>query len=122
MTFLTGIEDVYCTSVSISLFANYYPFGNGLDKLYIGLGNGCDFMHYFGSVEVPPNAEDILIFITPKIGWKFTLKNIFLIDISVGYKFVVVDAYNYSEIKRYTNAGPQFGLAFKIFFKMKEEN
>jgi hypothetical protein len=118
---LTGIEDVYCTSVNISLFVNYYPFGNGLDKLYIGLGNGCDFMNYFGGGEVPSNAEDTLIFVTPRIGWKFIIGKYFMIDISAGYKFVVVDAYNYSEIKNYTNAGPQFGLGFKIFFKKKEE-
>jgi hypothetical protein len=68
MTFLTGIDEVYCTSVNISLFVNYYPLGNGLDKLYIGLGNGCDFMNYFGRGEVPSNAKDTLIFITPRIG------------------------------------------------------
>jgi hypothetical protein len=120
MTFLTGIEDVYCTSVNISLFVNYYPFGNGLDKLYIGAGNGCDFMNYFGSGEVPPDAEDTLIFITPVLGWKFIAAKYFMIDVSAGYKFVVVDAYNYREIKRYTDAGPQFGLGFKIFFKKKD--
>jgi hypothetical protein len=38
-------------------------------------------------------------------------------DLSAGYKFIVVDADNYQEVKRYTNAGPQFGLGFKIFFK-----
>jgi hypothetical protein len=122
MTFLTDIEDVYCTSVNISLFVNYYPFGNGLDKLYIGLGNGCDFMNYFGNGEAPPDKEDILIFLTPRAGWKFNIVEYVMIDISAGYKFIVVDAYNYSEIKRYTNAGTQFGLGFKIFFKKKEEN
>jgi hypothetical protein len=116
MTFLTGIDDVYCTSVNIALFVNYYPFGNGLDKLYISLGNGCDFMNYFGCGEVPSGTKDTLIFITSKIGWKFIPVTYVMIDISAGYKFVVVDAYNYSEIKRYTNAGPQFGLGFKIFF------
>jgi hypothetical protein len=121
MTFLTGIDDVYCTSVNISLFVNYYPFGNGLDKLYIGLGNGVDFMQYFGGGEVPANAEDTLIFITPRMGWKFIIRKYFMIDVFAGYKFVVVDAYNYSEIKNYTNAGPQFGLGFKISFKKKEE-
>jgi hypothetical protein len=117
MTFLTGIEDVYCTSVNISLFVNYYPFGKGLDTFYIGLGNGSDFMHYFGSGEIPPDAQDVLIFITPRIGWKFNIKKYVMIDLSAGYKFIVVDADNYQEVKRYTNAGPQFGLGFKIFFK-----
>jgi hypothetical protein len=115
MTFLTGIEGVYCTSVNISLFVNYYPFRNGLDKLYIGLGNGGDFMNYFGGGEVPPNAKDVLIFITPRIGWKLNVKKYVMIDVSAGYKFVILDAYNYQGIKRYTNAGPQFGLGFKIF-------
>jgi hypothetical protein len=122
MTFLTGIDDVYCTSVNISLFINYYPFENGLDKLYVGLGNGCDFMQYFGGGVVPPNVGDILIYITPKIGWKWIIGKYFMIDISAGYKRVVVDAYNYSDIRRYTNAGLQFGLGFKIFFKKKEES
>ena len=122
MTFLTGIEDVYCTSVNISLFVNYYPLGNGLDKWYIGMGGGTDFMNYFGSGEIPPNAEDILISITPKIGWKFNISKYVMLDISAGYKFVIVDAYNYSGIKRYTYAGPQFGLGFKLFFKKAGEN
>jgi hypothetical protein len=120
MTFLTGKEDVYCTSVNISLFVNYYPFWNGLGKLYIGLGGGCDFMNYFGDGEIPSNAEDTLIFITPRMGWKFIAGKYFMIDVSAGYKFVLVDAYNYREIKQYTNAGPQFGLGFKVFFKKKE--
>ncbi|MHB9291768.1 hypothetical protein Holit_00851 [Hollandina sp. SP2] len=122
MTFLTGIEDVYCTSVNVSLFVNYYPFRNGLDKLYIGLGNGCDFMNYFGGGKVPPDAEDVLIFLTPRIGWKLNIKKYLMIDLCAGYKFVVVDAHNYHDIKCYTNTGPQFGLGFKLFFKKNEEN
>jgi hypothetical protein len=122
MTFLTGIDDVYCTSVNISLSFNYYPFENGLDKLYIGLGSGCDFMNYFGKGEVPVNAEDILISLTPKMGWKFIISKYFMMDISAGYKFIVVDACNYHEIKTYTNTGVRFGLGFKIFFGKREEN
>jgi hypothetical protein len=116
MTFLTGIEDVYCASVSISLFVNYYPFENGLDKLYIGIGNGCDFMNYFGKGETPPNAKDVLIFLTPKLGWKFNVATYLMIDVSAGYKFILGDDYNYHEIKNYTDTGPQFGLGFKLFF------
>jgi hypothetical protein len=115
MTFLTGIEDVYCASVNISLFINYYLFRNGLDKLYTGLGSGCDFMNYFGKGELPANAEDAIISLTPRIGWKFIISKHFMMDISSGYKFIVVDAYNYHEIKSYTNAGFQFGIGLKIF-------
>ncbi|MDR1149055.1 MAG: hypothetical protein LBK66_10530, partial [Spirochaetaceae bacterium] len=119
MTFLTGIEDVYCTSVGIALSVNYYPFGSGLDKLYVVLGSGCDFMNYFGKGEVPANAEDVLISLTPGTGWKFIISKYFMMDISAGYKFIVVDAYNYREIKTYTNAGFQFRLGFKVFFRKK---
>jgi hypothetical protein len=119
MTFLTGIEDVYCTSVGIALSVNYYPFGSGLDKLYVVLGGGCDFMNYFGKGEVPANAEDVLISLTPGTGWKFIISKYFMMDISAGYKFIVVDAYNYREIKTYTNAGFQFRLGFKVFFRKK---
>jgi hypothetical protein len=116
MTFLTGIKDVYCTSVHFSIFANYYPFGNGLDKLYISVGNGCDFMNYFGSGELPTNALDTLIHITPKIGWKFNIFNYFMIDISAGYKFLIASTQNYNEIEKYVNSGLCFGLSFKILF------
>ncbi|MDR1468477.1 MAG: hypothetical protein LBT00_04225 [Spirochaetaceae bacterium] len=115
MTFLTGVEDMYCTSVNISLFVNYYPFGEGLNKLYIGLGNGTDFMHYFGGGKIPPDTKDVLIFITPRIGWKFIIKKYGMIDLSAGYKLVFADGYNYREIKDYTYAGLQFGLGFKLF-------
>ncbi|MDR1231661.1 MAG: hypothetical protein LBK61_09700 [Spirochaetaceae bacterium] len=114
MTFLTGIDEMYCTSVNIALFVHYYPFGGGLDKLYLGVGNGCDFMNYFGGGDVPPDAEDTLLFITPRIGWKFIMGSSFLLDVSAGYKWVMVDAHHYPEIKKYTYAGPQFGLGFKI--------
>ncbi|MDR1216333.1 MAG: hypothetical protein LBK25_06600 [Treponema sp.] len=117
MTFLTGIRDIYCTSVNISLFVNYYPFGNGLDKLYIGLGSGGDFMHYFGSGEVPINAGDVLISLTPRMGWKWTISTYCMVDISAGYKVVAGDDFSYRGIKDYTKTGPQFGLSFKLFFE-----
>jgi hypothetical protein len=40
-----------------------------------------------------------------------------MIDLSAGYKLIIVDAYNYQKIKKYSNSGPQFGLGFKIFFE-----
>jgi hypothetical protein len=116
MTFLTGIEDVYCTSVHFSVFANYYPLGNGLDKLYIGVGNGCDFMNYFGDGELPCTTGDTLIHITPKIGWKFNILEFFMIDIPTGYKFLVASTQNYNAIENYVNVGLCFGISFKILF------
>jgi hypothetical protein len=123
MTFLTGIEDVYNTSVSISLFTNYYPFSNGLDKLYIGVGNGCDFMNYFGDGELPHTTKDTLIHITPQVGWKFQIFNFLMIDLSSGYKFLIMDTQNYRDIKDYVNAGLNFGINIMILLNgIRKEN
>ena len=123
MTFLTGHKNVYCTSVSISLFSNYYPLSNGLDKLYVSIGGGCDFMNYFGRGELPNTKEDTLIHITPVLGWKFNIHRFLMIDVSTGYKFLITDTQNYKEIKDYINPGFRFNIGFKVFFsriKMKD--
>jgi hypothetical protein len=117
MTFLTGIKDVYCTSVSLSLFSNYYPLSSGLDKLYVSVGGGCDFMNYFGSGEFPDTAHDTLIHITPQLGWKINALRFLMIDVSTGYKFIITDTQNYNEIKDYVNPGFRFNLGFKVFFR-----
>jgi hypothetical protein len=115
MTFLTGIDDVYCTSAHISMFLNYYPLSKGLDKLYISIGNGCDFMHYFGGGDLPDPPEDTLIHLTPKLGWKVLVRPWLMLDISAGYKFIIAGSENYRNIRDYTDTGFQFGLGFKIF-------
>jgi hypothetical protein len=122
MTFLTGIEEVYSTSVDLSLYFNYYPLSNGLDKLYLGIGGGCDFMNYFGKGELPPTKKDTLIHVTPLLGWKFNIFSFLLVDLFVGYKFLVVDAQNYREIKNYLNPGFRYGIDFLIFLNKKKEN
>ena len=122
MTFLTGIKDVYNTSVSLSLFVNCYPLNNGLDKLYLGIGNGCYFMNYFGRGILPPTASDTLIHITPQLGWKFHISRFLMIDISAGHKFIIMNTRNYKQIKNYINAGFQFGFDFMIYFDMKKKD
>jgi hypothetical protein len=117
MTFLTDRKNVYCTSVNISLFANYYPLSNGLDKLYVSVGNGCDFMNYFGNGELPVTANDTLIHITPLLGWKFNVTNFLMIDISTGYKFIIIGLSDYKEIQDYVNPGFRFNLGFKLLFR-----
>jgi hypothetical protein len=117
MTFLTGSENVYCTSVSLSLFSNYYPLINGLDKLYASVGCGCDFMNYFGKGKLPETSNDTLLHITPLLGWKFNVLKFLMLDISTGYKFVITDSQNYREIKDYVNPCFRFNLGFRIVFK-----
>jgi hypothetical protein len=116
MTFSTGIKNVYCTSVHLSLFANYYPLGGGLDKSYIGIGTGCDFMNYFGKGELPNTNQDALVHITPQTGWKFRVTDFLMIDVSVGYKFIITNEQNYAEIKKYVNDSFRLGFNIMILF------
>lgn len=48
-TFLTDLNDFYCTTVNLSLGFNYYIQNRGLEGIYVGLSNGTDFLMYFGS-------------------------------------------------------------------------
>ena len=116
MTFLTGIKDVYCTSVSISLFTNYYPLSNGLDKLYLSVGGGCDFMNYFGSGKLPDTEADTLIHVTPQLGWKYNINRFVMLDLSAGYKLIFNYTDNYNDVKEYVNPGLRFKLGVKVFF------
>jgi hypothetical protein len=119
MTFQTDIDDVYCTSVNVSLFAAYYPFAGGLDKLYTSVGCNADFMNYFGSGTLnngTDDYEDTLISIIPVTGWKWHILKHLMIDMRVGYKFIIQDAANYANIKKYVNEGLQFGIGFNILW------
>jgi hypothetical protein len=124
MTFLTGIKNVYCTSVNMSLFGNYYPLSSGLDKLYVSIGCGSDFMNYFGSGKLPETSGDTLIHITPMLGWKFNVLRFLMIDVSTGYKFIITGSENYSKIQDYVNPGFRFNFGCRILFKelKKKEN
>jgi len=117
MTVMTDIDEVYNTSVGVSLFIKYFPFNNIFDKIYISAGSGCDFMNYFGKGELPPANNDILIHITPQIGWKFHILNYLVIDASAGYKFIIHNTQNYYDVQRYINPGFQFGLGVKFLLR-----
>jgi len=117
MTVMTGIDEVYNTSVGVSLFINYFPFNNIFDKFYFSAGSGCDFMNYFGDGELPTTKQDTLIHVTPQIGWKFHVLNYLIIDVSIGYKFIIYNTHNYYDVQKYINPGFQFGIGIKLFLK-----
>ena len=114
MTFLTGLKNVYCASVNLSLFASYYPLSGGLDRLYLSMGGGCDFMNYFGSGELPETSQDTLIHLTPQLGWKISMFKFIIVDVSAGYKFIIDDTQNYMQIKDYVNPGLRFNFVLHI--------
>jgi hypothetical protein len=93
---------------------NYYPLGQGLNKLYIGIGSGCDFMNYFGDGVIPTNKGNEIMFLTPVIGYKYYIKK-WMLDFSFGYKIILTE-YDQYDIKDYVTSSPQFGLGIKYFF------
>lgn len=127
MTFTTSVDDVYCTSVGLSLYANYYPFGRGLDLLYIGAGSGIDFLNYFGTGNVPAVPKDTVISAMPVIGWKqnfpeFTFSRFAvgsMIDVYSGWQFVVSNTGNLPDDTDYTSRGWLFGVKVKVFVEKR---
>lgn len=106
-------SEMLVTTVNIQLFFNYYPLSNGMDKLYIGFGNGCDFMMYPGKSDM---ENDVAVFITPLLGWKWKALNFLMVEPYIGWKFYVSASNNNENIDNYLSKGFQWGISFKIFF------
>jgi hypothetical protein len=110
-------SDIIVVTVDLQLFLNCYPLSNGLDKLYIGLGSGCDFFMY--------NNEDILqdttISITPILGWKWKALKFLMIDPFIGWKFYILETNNYEKFNNYLNGGFQWGINLKIYLPNKND-
>ena len=82
-------DDVTLTSVSVTAELLYYPFARGLDWLYLGVQNKTGFFMYDGDGFDENNNQDIVISVSPLIGWKQTFFESLMIDAFVGYKFVL---------------------------------
>ncbi len=91
-----GDFDMHCISAGTSAGTNFYPFGQDLDKLYIGLNAGVDFQWYVGN-EIPISKKyDAVFSLTPKIGWKsYWFERRLMVDIYAGYKFLVTNTHHY---------------------------
>jgi len=105
-------SEVTIVTVNLQLFFYYYPLSNGLDKLYVGLGNGFDFIIYTNDI---PN--DKIYSLTPVLGWKWRALRFLIIEPFVGWKFYLVKTKNYDEVDKYLNEGFQWGLNFKLLFQ-----
>lgn len=122
MTFFTDEESVYCTSVGVSLFANYYPAGKGLSGFYFGGGCSTDFFNYFGSGNVPDPPKDTVICAGPVIGFKHTFplgrhwNRTFglMTDIYNGWQFLIQNSENLYNDAKYSQEGWLFGIKLKL--------
>jgi hypothetical protein len=108
--------DTIVLTVDIQLFLYYYPLSNGLDKLYVGLGNACDFVMYPEKDNV---QDDVVISIIPTLGWKWKMTNYLMIDPFIGWRFYVMETDNYDNKKEYLKNGFQWGINLKIFLQNK---
>ena len=114
MGHMVCFSDITTVTVGLKLFLYYYPLSSGLDKLYVGLGNSCDFIMY--SNDIP---EDTAISLIPIIGWKWKILPFLMIEPFTGWNFFVMKTNNYENIDRYLNQGFQWGLNVKVFVQNK---
>ena len=103
----------WCTGIrsDISLFC--YPFGKGLEWLYTGCGFGADVLFY--DKDYVPN--DIILCVTPTIGWKQIYFKKFMTDINIGYRFIIDNTANYEDNEDLISSGIQMGFNVKIFWR-----
>jgi hypothetical protein len=113
MTFQTSIDDLYCTTVDLSLLVHWYLLSKHMEKLYIGAGCTTDFLNYFGPASVPDHKEDSIIYFDSILGWKLFFLRKFLLDIHTGYNIIINGADNYPDFQKYGQGGLQSAVSLK---------
>lgn len=104
--------DFNITTVGIGAEVLFYPFRNGLDKLYFGFGNETDFYMYLSNS--PENSKDTIITIYPKIGWKQNFFNLIFLDLFVSYNIFLSEVPTLSSNINLLERGINYGAKFKF--------
>lgn len=117
-------EGKFFPTVSLSLYAIYYPFRTWLNGFYFGVGSYLDFAAFPEPVKKAKPANNIYISIVPLIGYKVFITNWLFIDLSVAYKYIFENKesnknFNYKE---YLSNGFLFGSSFKFYFEWRSLN
>lgn len=115
-TIKIGESDTWCNGYETDLNFFCYPFGKGLEWLYLGCGAGTDMLFYSGE-EAPETNFDIIFSVTPSIGWKQIFFKNFMVDLSVGYRFIIDNTNNYEDSETLIRSGFQVGVKFNIFWR-----
>lgn len=106
--------DTTVTTVGIKLEALLYPFGSGLDKLYLGFGGGTDFLMYTQKDENGEEIKDSIITIYPEIGWKQNFQDYVMADIFVGYRILMSNPESLSYKAGLVDSGIKYGARLKF--------
>ncbi|MBQ6781552.1 MAG: hypothetical protein IJP62_10020 [Treponema sp.] len=115
-TFHVKDTDEWCTTVSFSLFALYYPFTRELRGFYTGLGGYFDYVGYFGGETLPENVVDTFISVYPLIGYKLWFCRWLMLDFFGGYKvaFLPDDAVTFGDVDTIIGTGVKWGVSIKL--------
>ena len=120
MLFNASALDAYAVDVSISLYASWYPLSRMLDRLYVSVGSSADFVCYFGNDSLPDPANEVLVTVTPIVGWKQNIANIVVLDFYGGYSFVVLNSQLFHGTDEYIRSGIQLGVRVKLLWRPKK--
>jgi hypothetical protein len=112
-------SDITVVTIDQQLYLYYYPLNNGLDKLYIGLGNGGNLFLYPNYQNKGNVSEDAAISITAIVGWKWRVFKYLMIDPFIGWQYNIKITENYEKFDNYLNDGFQWGINFKILLPNK---
>lgn len=117
--FEIGSTDIFCIPAGVNIAALYYPFGKGLEWLYLGLEEGIDFLHYFGEGLEREEIDTAysIISVTPLLGWKQICFRYSMLDFYCGYKLIIQNNRRFDEDSIYTNQGLTFGVKIHIFWR-----
>ena len=116
MTLFPKDRDYHIITVGISLELLYYPFGRGLDWLYLGVGQNCDFIMYTGGSMQGSKEKDTAINLYPQIGWKQNFLDYVMADIFVNYKIYLNENELHPAAQNILQKGFQYGI--KIQFNL----
>lgn len=114
--------DCNVTTVGISLDGLLYPFGKGLDKLYIGIGSGADFAIFSTLEKQERLMKDSIIFLRPSIGWKQRIYDYVMLDFFFMYNIMISEpdplAYQAGIVSNSIRSGIKIKINIKKLYTM----
>lgn len=110
-------SDMTVTTVGIQLEALCYPFGRGLDWLYVGGACGTDFIMYKGGAVADGKQNDAIISLLGEIGWKQNFFDYVMADAFFGYRFPLNHG-DQAFSSKITRRGFEYGVRVKLNLPM----
>ena len=117
MTMFPSKLDYHIITVGIEIEMLFYPFGRGLDWLYLGIGQGCDFIMYTGGNIPGGKDRDSAISVFPEIGWKQNFLDYVMVDVFASYQMYLNENEFQPAAKDILKKGFQYGLRISLNLK-----